>query len=144
MRVFIQQVWPNGRHLVSTISKPDKMVRNSDTIQNPHFFKRIWTFVFFYSAIFPVADILAFQPPGLGSYSMRAAASYSYEGLVAASSFEPAVNCDGIINCTSHLQIRSSYISILLEAFMYCNCTCLRIAVVFEDCKATALTTQPP
>ena len=30
--------------------------------------------------IFPVAGILAFRPPRLGSYSVRATASYSYEG----------------------------------------------------------------
>ena len=32
---------------------------------------------------FPVVGILAFRTPGFGSYSMRATASYSYEGLVA-------------------------------------------------------------
>ena len=34
--------------------------------------------------IFHVAGILTFQPPKLWSYSMRATASQSYEGLVAA------------------------------------------------------------
>ena len=38
----------------------------------------------FYLTIFPVANILAFQPSGLGSCSMRATARYLYEGLVAA------------------------------------------------------------
>ena len=33
--------------------------------------------------IFPFTGILAFPPPGLGSYLMRAIASYSYEGLIA-------------------------------------------------------------
>ena len=37
--------------------------------------------------IFPVAGILAFRPPGLGSYS-RATASYSFEWLVAAALFK--------------------------------------------------------
>ena len=31
---------------------------------------------YFYLIIFPVTGIPAFQPPGLGSYSMRATASY--------------------------------------------------------------------
>ena len=33
-----------------------------------------------------LAGILAFGTPGLGSYTMKATASYSYEGLVAAAS----------------------------------------------------------
>ena len=36
----------------------------------------------FYFTIFPVKGILVFQPPGLGSYTMRATASYSYEGPI--------------------------------------------------------------
>ena len=46
--------------------------------------------------IFPVVGILAFGPPGLGSYLMRATESYLFEGLVAAALFEPAVNCDRV------------------------------------------------
>ena len=41
----------------------------------------IYLFIF-YLTIFPVAGFLAFRPPGLGSYSMRATSFYSYEGLV--------------------------------------------------------------
>ena len=40
-------------------------------------------FLFFLS-IFPVEWILPFQPPGLGSYLIRATASYSFAGLVVA------------------------------------------------------------
>ena len=45
-------------------------------------FKRPLSFL----SIFHVTGILAFWPRGLGSYSMTATASYSYEGLVAVSS----------------------------------------------------------
>ena len=38
----------------------------------------------FFSPSSLAAGILTFLPPGMGSYSMRATASYSYEGLVAA------------------------------------------------------------
>ena len=49
--------------------------------------------------IFPVAGILAFQPPGLGSYSMRVTASYSYEGLVAAALVMLSLLDLQILNC---------------------------------------------
>ena len=43
------------------------------------------SFVFF-QFFFAFAGILAFPTPGLGSYLMKATASYLYEGLVAAAS----------------------------------------------------------
>ena len=47
--------------------------------------------IFFYHLPL-VAGILAFLPSGLGSYLMRATASHSYKGLVAAALFEPAAD----------------------------------------------------
>ena len=40
-----------------------------------------------------LASVLAFRPPGLGSYLMRATASYSNEGLVAAAIEPYAADC---------------------------------------------------
>ena len=40
--------------------------------------------------------ILAFRPPGLGSYLMKMTSSYWYEGLVAAAIEPYAADCDGV------------------------------------------------
>ena len=46
-------------------------------------FVLIFKIIFFYFDHLPfLARILAFQPPGLGSYSVRVTASYLYEGLL--------------------------------------------------------------
>ena len=65
--------------------------------------KLFFVSLLFYLNIFPVTGILAFLPPGLGSYSMRVTASYSYEGLVASALF---------ITHLSHYTIRMSSIQI--------------------------------
>ena len=48
------------------------------------------------TTIFLFAIILSCQPPGLGSYLMRATTSYLYEGLVATALFEPAADHDRV------------------------------------------------
>ena len=62
--------------------------------------RKIWTYPeiwilleFFHCNHLPfLACILVFHLPGLGSYLMRATASYSYEGLIAVALFEPTVD----------------------------------------------------
>ena len=73
--------------------------------------------------IFPVTGILAFRLPGLGSYLMRATASYSNEGLVAVTFIWTCCgprqgNSLGVINTL--LCLNSNTIELIVHPSSYC------------------------
>ena len=60
---------------------------------------------------------LAFRPPGLGSHSMRATASYLYEGLAAAAIEPYAADRDRISAFSINLVVHSIFWSLVLHIF---------------------------
>ena len=107
--------------------------------------------------IFPVAGILAFRPPGLGSYS-RATASYSFEWLVAAALFKDlfswkfAVIILSILIKQGHFNEALSvwYNSLVYKLLNLVNlsqfllCQCHREVFNCLDCERLAAATNKP